>query len=68
MHALCNSRCTEYCRPDDKKEGSIRLDAKLKVMMSRSLKAKLPPALTINSTNLRVLDPIGQGMVACPMY
>ena len=53
-----------YYRPDDKKEDSIHLDAKLKVMIRGSLKAKLPPALTINSTNLRVLDPIGQGMGA----
>ena len=53
-------------RLDDKTESSFRLDANLKVMIRGSLKAKCQPvpALTINSTNLRVLDPIGQGMGA----
>ena len=32
--------------------------------MRGSLTAKLPPVLTISSSNLRVLDPIGQGMSA----
>ena len=28
-----------------------------------SIKSKLPPTLIIKSTNLRVLDPIGQGIL-----
>ena len=31
-----------------------------------SMKSKLPPALIINSCNLRVLDPIGQGSKLLP--
>ena len=46
-----------------KKESSLHLDARLKVMMRGSMKEKLPPALIINSTNLRVMDPIGQGIL-----
>ena len=32
-------------------------------MMRGTIKAKLSPALIINSTNLRVMDPIGQGIL-----
>ncbi len=32
------------------------------MVVRSSLKSKLPPTLIIKSTNLRVLDPIGQGM------
>lgn len=31
--------------------------------MIESLKVQLPPALSISSADLRVLDPIGQGLV-----
>ena len=57
----CTQQFLIMYRPDNKRESSIHLDARLKVMMRGSLKAKLPPALTISSSNLRVLDPIGQG-------
>ena len=32
------------------------------MVVSGSLKSKLPPTLIIKSANLRVLDPIGQGL------
>ena len=49
-----------HCR-HNQIEDSIALDAKEDVVMRGSLEAKPPPALTISSANLRVLDPIGQG-------
>ena len=51
-----------------KKESSLHLDAGLKVMLRESMKAKLPPALIINSTNLRVMDPIGQGTLVVILF
>ena len=33
------------------------------MVVTDSLKSKLPPTLVIKSANLRVLDPIGQGLL-----
>ena len=33
------------------------------MVVTDSLKSKLPPTLVIKSANLRVLDPIGQGVL-----
>ena len=57
----CTVAMNNFCNRNNKIEDSVALDAKEGVVMRGLLKAKLPPALTISSTNLRVLDPIGQG-------
>lgn len=48
-------------RGDNHQEDSISPDAMQHVVTRGSLEEKFPSPLIIKSTNLRILDPIGQG-------
>ena len=54
-----------YCRHNKTEVSIVHGAKKNNMVMGGPLEAKLPPALTISSADLRVLDPIGQGIMYC---
>ena len=68
LHAYSDQELPVICYHNEtegnESEDSGSTDNTWHVVVKGSLKKKLPPYLSIKSTNLKILDPIGQGTIA----